>query len=116
MVTRRGRRVSCGRCGKPWRRRDVTYARCARGCPRPELVSRLRNHVDEYAVWRRALGTADRGRRTTRHASVAPWPLGSIAARGPLSGGGTGPATPVAYARRLRDTPPTFTMSSEIEH
>src|SRR5262245_8419648 len=35
-----------------------------------------------------APGRGDRGRRTTQHASAAPWRLGSIVARGPLSVGG----------------------------
>jgi len=45
-------------------------------------------------------GTGDRERWPTRHASVTPLRLGSIAARVRYRVEGTGPATPVATARR----------------
>src|SRR5262245_6042328 len=53
------------------------------------------------------LGPSDRVRRTTRHASAAPFRLGSIVARGPRSGAGDGFGEPCRPAPAHRYTAPS---------
>src|SRR5262245_10764364 len=60
-------------------------------------------------------GTGDRIRRTTRHASAAPLRLGSIVARGPLSGGGDGSADPCRPRPVAHHTGPSVSTRARDE-